>query len=756
MGIAFDSDRALEDMTQDKLEFADIAKRLASSTIETSKGDGMVIGLEGSWGSGKTSLLNFLRSELAASQDEEIHTVTIAPWLDGDKSSMVNSLLERMMPILEAKEKAIPEAGGLEKNGGEEKIIEIGQLLKDYGSKTARKVASVANVAGILLPDAKMVAAVLDGVANVLDELTPAESTLSELKQKITEKIKKLDTRFVVIIDDLDRLEPEQAVEVMRLVRSVADFPRVTYLMCYDRKILADALKTGLKVSDGDLFLQKIVQLTFDIPLPEPFALRNHFRDEAKIIHAEVMMADADDEFFDDLYSAVDQQGIRLSTPREVKLSLNRIRFIFPQVKDNVYFPDLCRLELIRITNFNLYQWLEEYLLAYSVLKVEKDATVVNNDKLKMGKRLEELLPPRNPDSSEFDLSISNLAEFVPGLKYDEKPEDLVFDMQDRDADYEITRHKRLGSPHHYRFYFALTGPKSVMPDKKFYDLLEFARTNTDRLIERLTEEVNKDYGSRKTWFEHILDRLDQRCIADLDEDQLAGIVIALSEMMDSAMAKDDRKRKSSYSIDRNASRISRVCLKRLKELNQQKQVETVRQMARKGKAVNWLVGSFFRTQLFQHGLVGDQATKPDQWEISEEDLDEVIIILKARVGKETVKLSIPDMPRISIYLYGWMEITGDEKQVIDWVKEYSTTDKRFLNILNHLRQWTMINGAVYYPLSKEAVERFFDWDVVQARLTELKDDESVDQDQVAELQLAIKQSMGNYSGSQSWLFSDV
>ena len=32
MGIAFDSDRALEDMTQDKLEFADIAKRLASST----------------------------------------------------------------------------------------------------------------------------------------------------------------------------------------------------------------------------------------------------------------------------------------------------------------------------------------------------------------------------------------------------------------------------------------------------------------------------------------------------------------------------------------------------------------------------------------------------------------------------------------------------------------------------------------------------------------------------------------------------
>ena len=156
MTTVLDSDRALENEAEDQFGFVGMAKRLAPSIVEASKGDGMVIGLEGRWGSGKTSLLNFLRTELVAAQDEGIHTITIAPWLNGDTSSMVASLLEPMAAILKTKEDEIAAADGVQENAAKEQMAEVGQLLRDYGPKTARRIASVANVAGYCLTSAPM------------------------------------------------------------------------------------------------------------------------------------------------------------------------------------------------------------------------------------------------------------------------------------------------------------------------------------------------------------------------------------------------------------------------------------------------------------------------------------------------------------------------------------------------------------------------------------------------------------------------
>jgi hypothetical protein len=148
-------------------------------------------------------------------------------------------------------------------------------------------------------------------------------------------------------------------------------------------------------------------------------------------------------------------------------------------------------------------------------------------------------------------------------------------------------------------------------------------------------------------------------------------------------------------------------------------------------------LASFFRSQLFRHGKVGNEADSQDQWEISEEVLNEAIDILKLRVSEQATKELIPDLPDISAYLYGWLNITEDD-QAIEWVQEYSKTDKGFLSILDQLRGWSM-SDKVYYPLSQETVERFLDWDDTAERLDGMKDGEFADQ--VAELHLAIDQS---------------
>jgi len=614
-----------------------------------------------------------------------------------------------------------------------ERMANVGRLLRAYGPKTARRIASVANVAGYVIPGAQALGGVLEAGANAADQVLPLEPTPSEIKQELAHKFQELDIGFVIILDDLDRLEPEQAVEVIRLVRSVADFPRVAYLMCYDREVLAHALTTGLKVADGDLFLQKIVQLTFNIPLPEPFDLRTQFLEEAKAIYREVMGKNLEGALLEDLMSAVDREGEGLSTPREVKLSLNSIRFVFPQVKDDVYFPDFCRLQLIKTTHYKLYKWLEVYLSVRSVL-ITRDATVSKDEKAKMGEELKMLLPSEDRESTG---SIWCLQRFIPGVAVEEEAVARVFNPISPSAVSETIGLKRLGSPLHYRFYFALTGPKTVMPDQEFNTLLEMAREDVAQLTTRLTEEAMKRRNSGRTWFEHVLDRLDDKYISDLDEDQLAGIVLALAGMMDFAMKKNHGLNAFIFSPDRIANDVAKSCLERLGELNPERQAAVFRQIAREGKAINWLVGVFFRSQLSRHGRIGDEAESSEQWEISDEVLDEAIDILKERLSRQDTKELIPNLPNISAYLYGWLDLTEDN-QAVEWVREYSESNEGFLAILNQLRSW-LISDKVYYPLAKETVTRFLDWDHVTARLASMQDGEFADR--VADLQLAIEQS---------------
>ncbi|MGM0783585.1 MAG: KAP family P-loop NTPase fold protein [Pseudomonadota bacterium] len=730
MTMHLDSDRALENEAEDKFGFAGIAERLAPSIAEASKGEGMVIGLEGKWGSGKTSLLNFLRDELVAVQDEGIHTITIAPWLNGDTSSLVASLLEPMTAILKKKEEDIGQGDG---DQARARMAEVSQLLRTYGPKTARRAASIANVVGYFVPGAQIVGGALDASANAAEQVLPTETTPSELKQEIGRKIQDLNIGFVVILDDLDRLEPEQAVEVVRLVRSVADFPRVAYLMCYDREVLAQALKTGLKVEDGDLFLQKIVQLTFNIPLPEPFDLRTQFLEEAKAIYAEVMEREVESALLDDLRSAVDRQGSGLSTPREVKLALNGIRFVFPQIKNDVFFPDFCRLHLIKTTDYKLYKWLEEYLSARSVL-VTGDATIATDERAAMGEELKNLLPSEGVGSAK---SIWSLRQFVPGVSEGEEPHERVFNTTSSSMMSEAITLKRLGSPLHYRFYFALTGPKTVMSDEDFYSLLDLAKTDVKKLTSRLSEEVMKRRSSGKTWFEHVLNRLDDECISSLDKDQLVGVIHSLSDMMDTALEVDGDHRAFSLSLDGIANLVMKSCLYRLQDLDPDIQAETVRQIASDGEAINWLVGKFFRSQLYRHGKVGDESERPDQWEISDEVLEEAIDILKNRISKPATKDLIPGFPDISSYLYGWLNITQND-EAVEWVQDYCKEDEGFLNILNHLRGWVM-SDKIYHPLSKESVTRFLDWEETNMRLEQLENSEF--SEKVAELKTAIEQS---------------
>ncbi|WP_246621671.1 KAP family P-loop NTPase fold protein [Rhizobium laguerreae] len=707
-----ETDRALDDVSADEYGFNEIARKLAPSLVDAAKSDGMVIGIEGPWGSGKTSLLNFLKRQLASREAQRLHVITLAPWLTGDNISLIETLTDAMADILDKEEERSNPSGFWSRN--KKQSVGYTDLFRKYGARTGRALAPLANFAGMIYPPAAIVGAGLGVGADYLEKLgrTPTDA---EVKNLISDKLASLDVRFLVLIDDLDRLEPQQAVEVIRMVRSVADFPKVAYVMCYDRSVLAHALERGLHVKDGDLFLQKVVQLTFTIPLPEPFDLRISLRSKALAIYREVNGKDPDAAQQGEISRAIDREGAGLKTPREVKLVLNAIKFAYRSMADDLYFPDLCRISLLKILNPPLYRWLEKYLSVRSVI-FTGDAEMAEDDMTELGTYLKSLLPSESLGSTR---SIWSVAEYIPGLQVDDDPKACVFQSEHSDQIARYLNDKRLGSPVHYRYYFALTGPRSALPDEKLNELKVLAGSDIPSLSAKLEDYIRTPRPLGQSWFEHILDRFSRSELRALSAGQLCGLTTAVGNVMDIAMRDKKQVRLFSRSLSDKSEILVGNVLDILRENDTQARQGLVQTLFAQSPSLSWLVAELLRQELFDHGVVGDRARRVEDRHLTAQELDACRQILRERLAAAAADGSLATLPDLAGILYGWRDMAGPEDPRA-WVADFIANDTNLVMLLLELRGLA-VSDRVYRPLRNSTLDLFMDREAVLQRLAALR-----------------------------------
>ena len=104
-----------------------------------------------------------------------------------------------------------------------------------------------------------MVSGALSFGAHVLDTRS-LETMIDDLKTHLMS----IDCRILIIVDDLDRLQPDELRQTLTLVKTFGNLPNVTHLLAYDRDIVNSALETARSVLSSDerlpTFLEKIVQ----------------------------------------------------------------------------------------------------------------------------------------------------------------------------------------------------------------------------------------------------------------------------------------------------------------------------------------------------------------------------------------------------------------------------------------------------------------------------------------------------------------
>ncbi len=132
-------------------------------------------------------------------------------------------------------------------------------------------VGAVALSGGAAAPGAAALKSVVTGALNYGADRLQARS-LDDRIGDLRTQLARIETKILVIIDDLDRLQPDEVRQVLTLVKTFGNLPNVIHLLVYDRTIVDRAL--GAASSQGDqerrlpTYLEKIVQVELDLPPP--------------------------------------------------------------------------------------------------------------------------------------------------------------------------------------------------------------------------------------------------------------------------------------------------------------------------------------------------------------------------------------------------------------------------------------------------------------------------------------------------------
>lgn len=324
-----DPDQPIQKHDQDEFERSSFASHLADSLLLEKDAPSIVIGLEGSWGAGKTSCINLIVEDLTKKKSKPI-IVVYSPWL----ISTIDSVIEGFFLELAASIGLHSKADSARK--ASHKLLQFGKML-----------APIKMVPGIE-PWGTIVETVLSSVGNA----TKAASELGNLsllsrKDDLEKHLAKINRPIVAIIDDVDRLSPEHIRIVFQMVKAICNFKRVSYLIAYDPGPVKKALEYK-KTYDGAKYLEKIVPLSYPLPRTSFTNIKDFFKKHVyKLADRYSLTIENDDKIlFEKALNTTDLVRA-FETPRDVIRLCNRLKISVPNISNEVSFADIVVFETL-------------------------------------------------------------------------------------------------------------------------------------------------------------------------------------------------------------------------------------------------------------------------------------------------------------------------------------------------------------------------------------------------------------------------
>lgn len=252
------SDVPISSKSDDLFDRASWAAQLANVISNINTPNAFTVGITGSWGSGKTSMLNMVIEEL---QDREYTTVRFSPWLFSSEEKILRELFEQLIETLTP--------------SGNKSGSRIVNLLTNYQELLDEGIAAATNLVAVTATNPAIAA--LANVARPIEKHVIKKllrrigatnnkmSSVEQLRSNIAKEMEKLDKNIVIIIDDIDRLDSNEIRLIFKLVNLTLSFPHIVFVLAYDEGVVCAALRDVQGIS-GERYLEKIIQLPISLP----------------------------------------------------------------------------------------------------------------------------------------------------------------------------------------------------------------------------------------------------------------------------------------------------------------------------------------------------------------------------------------------------------------------------------------------------------------------------------------------------------
>ncbi|WP_333584160.1 KAP family P-loop NTPase fold protein, partial [Rivihabitans pingtungensis] len=282
---------------EDKLGFAEPAARLADKIARFPADTPMVVGVEGKWGEGKSSFLLMMKKhwreqaclaptgfwkklcqffqpkgfcarlrqffqekELREKPARQIKLIEFDPWWFSGKENLLDKLLKELEgqePWLRSSIRDLLKS--LERQASTDNVwlkskLEIialalvsvvsaalNSMLDWFGDSVSNAIKPWLENGQVALLVPALFWPIKLGLSLAIAKLTPPEG-FEARKKKLEELLKKDRFQRVVFIDDLDRLPADELQEMFRVIKSVANFPNVVYVLAYDKEVVSTGL----------------------------------------------------------------------------------------------------------------------------------------------------------------------------------------------------------------------------------------------------------------------------------------------------------------------------------------------------------------------------------------------------------------------------------------------------------------------------------------------------------------------------------
>jgi len=464
-------DLPIEDIDEDEFMRGEFVNHLVNIISKSESSESFVIGIEGEWGIGKTSTLNCVKKELKKKNFEVLdfdilHCKSI-------KIDLTRHLYEEILGFLYS----------IKRFRNDDEIIDsIISILK------------VLSISEKVLFNSER----LSVLSKATEKYFEKQNQISNLKNKISDLLVKIKRPIIICLDDLDRLNKEEVIEIIQLIKFNANFQNIIYVLSYDKNILSKLLEDEQEI-DGNEYLKKIVQFERTVPQINKMKLFNFLDKQLEKKLKGVF--DFDDKYF----NCEDYHNLKISileekvkTPRDIKRIVNLFYQDFILLNNN--FVEINPLDLLILSIIR-----ESYPYLFGLI-ISRNNLFVENFPKSSDLTVRNIVFDQLADNKDNVICSRLICLLFPNLNHIFSENTQFGNLTyGRDHLSEWKSNLRICTRTYFQKYAdKTTSIDWIITEKRFYSILERSKEDISKFNESLSELVDKNL------IEDFLSKLDE------------------------------------------------------------------------------------------------------------------------------------------------------------------------------------------------------------------------------------------------------